>query len=247
MESKNIFFHPPKPALIALVTFLGIFSLLGVFKIVNESKRASHTLSVTGTGRVAAQPDIALFNINVSLQSYNISDVQSQNTAVTNAIINFLKDQEVEEKDVQTKSYTIYPWWDYTDKGRKFRGFQIHHVLAVKVRDFEKIGTILESVIGLGANDVHFNFGFEEREKLEAKARAEAIDQAKKKAGELARQLGVHLVRVVSFSDQGAPLGRLGEGMFDAEAAKAEAPTGPTVAAGESEIQSTVTIVYEMN
>lgn len=254
MESKNIFVHPPKPAVIALVFFLAIFSLLGIVKIFSQAKQArfigqketqTHTLSVSGIGRISAKPDIALFKMNVSLEGYRLKGVQDQNTVVTNALVGFLKVEGVDAKDIQTSSYSIAPSWDYTNKGRKFRGFQIHNVLSVKVRDFEKIGTILEQAIGLGANDVSFRFDFEEREKLKTKAQAEAIFDAKQKAKILAGELGVNLVRIVSFSDQarGYALALKGEGAFEAEAA----PGQPAIEAGESDIESTVTVVFEMN
>lgn len=256
MESKNIFLHPPKAGIAALVVFLATFSVLGAVKIYSEAKQArfigqkevqTHTLSVNGTGRVSARPDIALFLLNVALEGYNLKSVQKKNTEVTNSLVSFLKGEGIEAKDIQTGAYAIYPSWDYTKTGRKFRGFQIHNVLNVKVRDFDKIGTILEQAIGLGANDVSFRFEFEEREKLLAEAQAEAIRQAKEKAKKLAGELGVNLVRIVSFSDRA---GASKYEMMDLERPAAmpeQTVSKPAIEAGESDIESTVSIVFEMN
>lgn len=255
MDAQRIAIQPPRMAVLALVFFLAVCSLLGLVKLRNEWKRSqfigqefdrTHTLTVAGRGRVEAKPDVALFQMSVSLEGYNLAALQEQNTAKTNAIIAFLQQQGVPETDIQTSAYQIHPSWDYTEKGRKFRGFQIRNILRVKVRDFVKIGAILEQAIGLGATDVNFQFDFEARDQMVAQAREQAIDDAKAKARDLARQLGVHLVRITSFSDYATAGVERDEGVMMKDAAPgAESP--PAVMAGASTLGTSVTLVYEIN
>lgn len=258
MDAQHIAIQPPRMAVLALVLFLAVCSLLGLVKMRNEWKRSqfigqefdrTHSLTVAGRGRVEAKPDIARFQMSVSLEGYNLAALQKQNTAKTNAIIAFLQQQGVPEADIQTSAYQINPSWDYTEKGRKFRGFQIHNILGVKVRDFVTIGPILEQVIGLGATDVNFRFDFDARDQLVAQAREKAIDDAKAKARDLARQLGVHLVRITSFGDYATSGGvRDEEIMMSDKAPGAESPQSPpAVMAGASTLETAVTLVYEIH
>jgi hypothetical protein len=85
--------------------------------------------------------------------------------------------------------------------------------------------------------------------KVKAEARAKAIADAQTKAKELARQLGVRIVRITSFydsSDQPMYYGR-GEGVsVDMMSAKVASPMAPQIPIGEDKIMSNVTISYEI-
>src|SRR3989338_4179504 len=79
-------------------------------------------------------------------------------------------------------------------------------------------------------------------------ARHQAIEQAREKAEELANQLGVSLVRVIGFSENGGgypvpyAYGRGGHMMVAMES-KAVAPEIPV---GENKIISNVSVTYEI-
>jgi uncharacterized protein YggE len=92
------------------------------------------------------------------------------------------------------------------------------------------------------------NFEIEDMEDLEREARKKAIDQAKKKAKELAKDLGVKLSRVINFSENGNDYG------FKALRADVEmlglggdeARPVPEISTGENKIYSKVNIIYEI-
>ncbi len=102
---------------------------------------------------------------------------------------------------------------------------------------------------GLGASQVSgLSFTIDDENELQAKARQEAIDDARGKAEELADQLGVSLVRVVGFSESsgGYPpipyaFGRGGD--MAVMESKAVVPDIPT---GENKIISNVSVTYEI-
>ncbi|KKU81036.1 MAG: hypothetical protein UY09_C0047G0005 [Parcubacteria group bacterium GW2011_GWA2_47_8] len=108
-------------------------------------------------------------------------------------------------------------------------------------------GDILDQVVAKGANGVpDLRFDIDEKEELQAQARGEAIEQAQDKAKELAKQLGVDLVRISSFSENSGPY--YPEPMYArAEMMKsASFDSAPIIEPGQTEITSNVTIVYEI-
>ena len=78
-------------------------------------------------------------------------------------------------------------------------------------------------------------------DQVKAEARKKAIDDAKTKAEKLARDLGVTLGKIVSFSESGNyPI------YYSAMAKSADSATPtPQVAPGEQEVTSTASITYE--
>ncbi len=213
-------------------------------------------LNVSGEGKVTVRPDLALFTVGVVSQKNTVSQAQADNTKNSNAIISFLKEQGIEEKDIKTIVYSINPVQSFPPPcysasclpitPPKIIGYEVHHSLEVKVRDLNKTDVILTGVVNKGANEVgSIQFTVDEIEKVQAEARKKAIEDAKEKAEILAQDLGVRLKRVVSFYESGGmpypvrleAMGKGGGGDFGAAT--------PQIASGEQEIRSFVNVVYE--
>jgi uncharacterized protein YggE len=189
-----------------------------------------------------------------------VAAAQDDATTKANAITAYLKSAGVAERDIQTSNYSVYPQYDYTQQacqpngicppGRQvLRGYEVRQSTTVKVRDTAKAGDLLSGVGSQGATEVSgLNFTFDNPDAVQDEARGKAITDAKEKADVLAKQLGVRIVRVVSFSESGnypgpIPYYKLDSavGMGGAEPARA-----PEISVGENKVTSNVSIVYEI-
>jgi uncharacterized protein YggE len=88
----------------------------------------------------------------------------------------------------------------------------------------------------------------ENEDAVKTAVRKQAIAKAKVKAAQLAKDLDVELVRIVSFSEGGnAPLYYAREGaVMKTMSLAADVSSVPDVSAGENKYTSSVTIVYEI-
>ena len=92
------------------------------------------------------------------------------------------------------------------------------------------------------------NFTVEHQDAVEAQARASAIAKAQAKADQLAKDLGVSIVRIVSFNE-GSIYPMMFGGGLEMKAMSADAGIAPMAAnipAGQNKYTSNVTIVYEI-
>ena len=218
-------------------------------------------ISVSGEGKVSLIPDIATFTAGVTTISKSVAETQRENAEKSNAIIAFLKEKKVEEKDIKTVGYSIYPQYQYYNNSPcvSFRpcppqrppeitSYEVRHTLEIKVRDLSKTDQLLSGVVTNGANDVgSITFTIENEESAKAVARKKAIDDAEKKARVLARDLGVRLGHIMGFSESGSGVPIYARASFAGLAkdggGEIAAPS-PEVQPGEQEIRSTVTITY---
>ncbi len=253
-----------------------IISILGLFlifflavKIAKDIKSydyigvdisSPNTISVSGKGEIMAKANIATFTFNIVEESANVSDAQDRAAKKINDSIKFLKDSGIEEKDIKTLNYDIYPRYDYIRKpteksqvipplgdNRVLIGYEINQGIEVKIRKINSAGTILSGIGNSGASNVSgLNFSIDDEDKLKKDARELAIEDAKGNAKVLAGDLGVRLVRVVNFSESG---------YFPIYAEKFGATSGaigtsvrssPEIPTGENKIISQVNIVYEI-
>ena len=115
-------------------------------------------------------------------------------------------------------------------------------------RSTKKAGELLSGIGSKGATNMSgLSFTVADQTALEAEARTKAIDDARAKAEELAKELGVSVVRVVGFNESG------GTPMYYAKAmsmdsASGEAAVAPSaeIAVGQNKITSNVSITYEI-
>lgn len=216
-------------------------------KFIGLNPESKNTVSFSGEGKVFAKPDVAEINLSVVNEEKTVIAAQDKNTKAMNKIIGILKNSAVAEKDIKTTSYNIYPRYDWIEGKQKLAGYRVEQTVAVKMRDFEKVGKIIDEAVSAGANQIgQLQFTIDEPEQLKEQARDEAISDAEKKAERVARILGVRLVRVVRFSETGTepPIFRFSKMMEAGAGGGAEAPQ---IEAGEQEIVSNVTVEWEIN
>src|SRR3989344_5591834 len=250
-----------KWVLITLTVFITLQSLSSLMSLryIGAGVQPTNVISVSGYGEAFGAADIATFNFSVVSEKSTVAAAQTEATDKINAITKYLKDAGIAEKDIQTTDYSVNPQYDYVSQactggycpgGRQvLRGYQVRQSTTVKVRDTAKAGDLLTGAGTKGATEVSgLNFTFDDPNKLQDEARGEAIADAKQKADALAKQLGVTLVRVVSFNENGGgyptPMYYAKDtavGMGGAEPARA-----PEISVGQNKVQSNVSVTYEI-
>lgn len=209
---------------------------------------AARSLSVNGIGQAYLTPDIAYIYIGVHTESDAASDAVSANSEKTAAVKNALLKAGVDEKDVSTTNFSIYPSQQYSPEGQVSGTiYMVDNTVYVTVRDLKNLGKLLDDVVAAGANSIN-SIQFDVADKTEAvkEARAKAVEDAKKQAQELADAAGVKLgeIQTISFYDNSpypSPMmyGGKGGGGGMAESAVPIAP-------GQLTISVSVSVSYEL-
>jgi len=244
---------------IIFVTFSTIIACLflvliisGIIGIVNKIEFGDEgayrdTISIQGQGKIYAKPDIAYVNLSVITQGYSLKGTQDSNSKKMNGVIEFLKGFEIEEKDIKTINYNIYPQYSYEErKAPRIVGYEINQTIELKIRNLDKVSEILEKSVAAGVNQINsLRFWIDKDEELKAEARKIAIEDAKKKAQVLASDLGVELGDLIGYNDDNsyyptpiyrAEMGGIGGG-----------GETPDIQTGENEIIINVSLIYEID
>lgn len=207
-------------------------------------------ISINGEGRAYVKPDVAMVSLGMRAEALKSQDAVDKNNTIINNIINAIKDLGIDQKDIKTTSYNLSSLYDYTEKGRVFRGYLLDQQLQVKIRDFEKISDVLDRASSLGANTIgDLQFVVDDPEIAMAEARQMAIAKAQAKAVSIFAQSGLKMGKLVNVYEGG--LGGCGMGgcpqpmygLGDATIDKAST-VAPQIQAGQQEVVSTVTLTY---
>ena len=204
-------------------------------------------ITITGEGKVFVKPDIALVKLGVKTETEKSADAVSQNNEKMNEIIKAVKTLGVDDKDIKTSAYNLYPVYDYTEKGRVFVGYTLDQQINVKIRNFDAISDILDKATEKGANTISdLQFTVDDLEKAKAEARQKAIEQAKEKASVLASQAGLTITKLVNISEGYASSPQPMYGMGSASDMLEKVSVAPTIETGQSEINTTVYLTYRV-
>jgi uncharacterized protein YggE len=153
-------------------------------------------LIVSGEGRASAAPDVAVLGLGVSAKASTVGAANSQAQQAMTALLDSLEANGVQEKDIQTTSFSIQPEYDYRNDEQVLTGYRVSHMLQVKVRDIDRAGEVIDDAVQAGGDllQVHsISFIIDDTTALSSQARQKAMADAQAKAEELASLAGVTL------------------------------------------------------
>ena len=104
-----------KKSIVITLVLLSLFLLAQTiwefqsYRFIGSSLAQQSLISVQGKGEVVGIPDIATFSFGVTEESLLVSEAQTESAKKINAILNYLKKNGVNEKDITNSGYNIYP------------------------------------------------------------------------------------------------------------------------------------------
>ena len=167
-------------------------------------------ISISGTGEVAAAPDMAFVNSGVTSQGATAAEALAANTAAMNELIATLKAAGIEARDIQTSGFSVSPNYVYSDARDangyqlppKVSGYQVYNTVNVRVRDLATLGAVLDKAVTVGANTINgVTFSVADPAPLFDEARKLAFANAKKKAELYAEVAGEKLGDIESITE----------------------------------------------
>jgi uncharacterized protein YggE len=238
------------------------------YSFIGRDVNAQTTISVSGDGEAYATPDIADISFSITQESKTAAEARKTVDDRMKKIHDFLTKSGVADKDIKA-SYSLYPKYEWDQvkieclsypcpqppSKQVLTGYEVSESVDVKIRNIDKnadvAGTIVGGLADNGATNISGpNFVLEDEDGVKATAREEAITKAKVKAEKLASDLGVKLVRIVSFNEGGnypTPYAYSGAVMMKAVGADvALSPEAANIPAGQNKYTSNVTIIYEI-
>lgn len=236
------------PALLAFC-----LTLATPLALASPTARAAQTsatlLAVEAEGSVQRAPDIARISTGVSTQAADTQSAMRQNAEEMRKVLDALKNAGIAGRDIQTDGISLSPQYRYREnQPPRLSGFQANNRVSVKVRELEKLGSIMDILVRAGANELHGPaFELDNPEAARDEARRLALAEARRRADTYARELGLTVRRIVSI-DEGNQLATLPVPLAMAARAKGEmmADSSTPVAAGESDIRVRLAVVFEL-
>lgn len=166
------------------------------------------TIAVSGAAEVLVAPDEVNLRFAIESRDPKLDESVKQNDARTAAVLKFLKESDIEPKDVQSDHIQIQPVFS-THSGVQTlvpQYYQVNRSFGVRLRKVPQFDTVLAGILRAGANHVlGIEFRSTELRKHRDLARQKAIRAAQEKATALAKELDVKVGKAQTISERAAP------------------------------------------
>lgn len=196
--------------------FTNVSSVLASTPAVSAKLEASTTMdksiSVTGTGTMKVDPDVAYVQLGVTTQKNTSKEARSENAKTIATIRKALIKAGVKDEDIQTQYLNAYSTYDYSAPSATLVPAEstsmsticvVSNQLKISVRDLNKLGSIVNSALDAGATDFNgVDYAIEDSDKYYDQLVDEAMKSANNKAKLIAKASGMTLGSIVSAYDQ---------------------------------------------
>lgn len=169
-----------------------------------EDKPPMRTITVSASGQVSAEPDMANVSSGVVTEAATAREALTRNSAAMKKLIAGLKSAGVEAKDIQTTSFNVNPVYSNPREGQapEITGYQVNNQVTIRARNLDKLGDILDGMVSLGANQMNgLSFEVSKADTLRDDARKDAVANARRRAELIAAAAGATLGEVQTISE----------------------------------------------
>jgi uncharacterized protein len=210
------------------------------------------SVTTIGEASVDVVPNIAIISLGVETERPSAADAASENAKAAQAMVNDVKAQGIDARDVRTLGVTLVPVYDVTTDPsgrvtkRTLRGYRARNDLSVKIRQIDKASALARQWIEKGANSFGgVEFDYEPKEAKYDALRVDAVRDALRKATSYTTGLGVRLGHVIHIASPGPYPRPAAAAPMAARAAATEAAAIP-IEAGIQTLRVEVEVSWEL-
>jgi len=170
----------------------------------SDTTTTQRTVTVSGMATIKAAPDEAVISLGVQTEAATAQGAITQNAERMMAVLQALVGQGIGKDDVATSYVSLYPM--YSNGGVEITGYQAANQIDVTVRDMNKVGPVIDSGVGAGANLTNgISFRLSDQNHGVNEALQAAVADARSKAETLAAAGDAQLGQVITIVEGSSP------------------------------------------
>lgn len=248
-----------------ILSLIAISSALFVYTPAHADElKAIRTITVNGLAKKNIVPDEAHITVNLNARDMELTKAKHMHDEKLRKLMALVADYRIDKRKVATQSSNVQPLYDYennptTGQGTQvFKGYRVQTNVDITVEDTSKVAKLMDNIMQAGFDKglppewgqlINMYYTLSDPQKIQEEMLVEAIANARAKADRMAAAADAKVARVFQMNEGGGfnynprPVPMMAM-MRRADAAIAKESIAPP--AGEQEVQSTVTITFEL-
>jgi uncharacterized protein len=235
----------PSPKYLLVASLLA-FAPLQAYPALAHDGPERRTISLSASGAVKTTPDKVDISTGVTTEAKTAREALDQNTEAMTKVVEALKADGIDAKDIQTVNFSIGPVYEQKAEGKPpvVVGYRVTNQVRITLHDIKKLGAILDKVVTLGANQIDgIEFGVEEPEALKDEARKLALKNVTDNAKLYAEAAGVGLGQILSITEEESSY----QPRYAPMATRMDSAKEAPIEAGTASVEVRVRVSWELN
>jgi len=235
--------------LLVVVLAAGVGIVFGVAVGGDSSKNLPlppNIVAVSGQGTVSTAPDKATVSLGVNTTGATAEEALQANATQMDAVLKALAAAGMEDKDIQTQNMNVSKHIENRGTKQEATNYVANQQLSVIIHDVTKVGSVIDSAVKAGVNDVGgIEFGLTDAATSKNAAFKEAVTVARTKAETLAAAAGASVGSVVRIDENSYDI-QPQFANYDMRMATGPAAAGTAVSPGQVQTDVSVRVTYEL-
>jgi uncharacterized protein YggE len=153
-----------------------------------DVKFIADTLVVQADGTYEADPDVATLTFDISAQEKELKPAYEKASQAMRRIAELADRNGLKKEDVSTGVLTVRPFYE-GDRKKRTRSFLVSGRIVLNIRDFSKLGSIMDESVQDGIVDFRsLTYSLSDEEAAKQRAVGEAMKRATGRPGEQKRR-----------------------------------------------------------
>lgn len=217
-------------------------------------------VSTSGTATVKVDPDKVTVTIGAETQGKTAEEAASKNAELMEKVIAALKELGIQDDEISTNWYSVYPEYDYRSPPcieiypqppecapkNEITGYRASNSLSVTLDADTDVGKVIDAAVAAGANNIsgaYFFVSEERQQEIRDNLIAEAIANARSRADKAADAVDMNVsgVKSINLNDVYFPV------IYKDFAAQEASGSSTPILPGQQQVSMTVQVTYFMS
>jgi uncharacterized protein YggE len=174
---------------------------------VNAQGESLHarSISVTGIGEVATQPDLAKIRFSVVTRNIDPETARALNADASQEALDAIRSLEVSDDQIKLDHLSLSPVreWDPEQRKQIDIGFEVNRGVTVTLHDLDLVPTVVAEIVQSGANRIGgVQYEISNDQEARSEALSKAVMNARDKATVMVSTLDARLGKALEIREQ---------------------------------------------
>ncbi len=157
---------------------------------------------VEGSAELEVEPDMMVFSLSIQTVDMDLAKAKADVDARSRLLIDASKKFGIKANDIATTALNIRPEYEYKDGLRVLTGNNVSRQVDINLRDLKKYPEMMKALVDAKISEtINTTLTVSDKKAIEEKVQNAAMDDAKARAGRLAKSQGQSLGTPWSISE----------------------------------------------
>jgi uncharacterized protein YggE len=157
---------------------------------------------VEGSAELEVEPDMMTFTLSIQTVDIDLAKAKADVDRRSRLLIDASKKFGIKAEDIATTALNIRPEYEYKDNQRVLTGNNVSRQVDINLRDLKKYPDMMKALVDAKISEtINTNLTLSNKKAVEEKVQTAAMDDAKARAGRLAKSQGQTLGAPWSISE----------------------------------------------